>query len=106
MKKSENTGISFINGVHFEHLIETTYFEKCSSCGFIYDDSTELEEAGAPISGIYFICPKCKKNWDDSYKEIVVKTERQICISEKEFNKITKNKFIFKAPSKTHKGDE
>ena len=48
-----------------EKYIEKHNDEKCIYCGYIEKDGEmTLLSDGAPISGIYFVCPNCHKPWE------------------------------------------
>jgi len=51
--------------------VQEEYDEYCEHCGYVRGKDESLPEEGAPISGMYYICPKCGKDWMHKRKNIV-----------------------------------
>lgn len=63
-------------------------YEKCSYCKWENKDDETLPEEGAPISGIYPICPKCGKDWE--FERVITKRIPMVRMTKEYFDTVKK----------------
>lgn len=72
--------------------IQKEYDEQCGNCGYIRGKEENLPHDGAPISGMYYICPKCHKEWHFNMKEINIKEIHMVRMTKEEYEELKMNK--------------
>lgn len=73
-----------------EEFETTEGYEICSSCGWKNIDDEELPQEGAPISGVYPVCPRCGKDW--KFEEVITRKTAMVRMTKEHFEKLVKAK--------------